>query len=311
MDFLTAGSYTMFTHVAYADEYGPGYHTLHAEDGVPEHRHWTGITNARANLAFTLGLPADSAAFVSLPMDTFLNSARYTLADGVTPYTPPKAEIHHRNETLLGPGDAIVLGKHALKVGESGWTVVPALGVSVPLGRTEENPIYRGHVGEWHQHIQFGSGTFDPMVGLELSYSPVGADWGVDAWALTRQALYMNDKGYRFGGRIGGGVYPRWRLNDQLTLNVGVENVFEGSDQWRDPVTGVVATPENSGRTAVMGVVGASWRLEGWGVAISPQLRKIVWQATRGGEMDQPLAASLGVSYTFGAPAPTSDPFGR
>lgn len=298
----------MFTHLAYADEYGPGYHTLHAEDGVPAHRHWTGITNARTNLALAFGLPADSAAFVSLPLDAFLNSAQYTLADGATPYTPPKPQIHHRNETLLGPGDAIVLGKRAFRIGESGFTLVPALGVTVPLGRTEENPVYLGHIGETHQHIQFGSGTFDPMAGLEFSFQLPDADWGVDAWALTRQSLYTNAKGFRFGGRIGGGLYPRWRLNDQLTLSVGVENVFEGSDQWRDPTTGVMSAPENSGRTAVMGVVGASWRPPGWAVALTPQLRKIAWQQTRGGEMDQPFAASLSASYTFGAPAPAPEP---
>jgi hypothetical protein len=57
-----------------------------------------------------------------------------------------------------------------------------------------------------------------------------------------------------------------------------------------------------------MGVLGVSWRLAGWGVTISPQLRKIAWQRTQGGEMDQPLAASLSVSYLFGAPVVPNSP---
>jgi hypothetical protein len=299
MDWINSGSYTMFTHLAYYDEYGPGYHALHAEDGVPEHRHFTGITNGRTNLAFTMGLPLESAAFVSLPLDTFGTTARYTLADGVTPYTPPKTEIHHRNETLLGPGDAIVMGKRAWTLGDE-WTLVPGLGLSVPLGRTEENPIALGHDGLIHQHIQFGSGTFDPMAGLEVSYSPMGAAWGVDAWALTRQTLYANGRGFMFGGRLGGGIYPRWQVIEGVTLSTGLEAVHEGQDRWRDAATGAFTSPENSGRQAVMGVLGISWRPAGWGVTISPQLRKIAWQHTQGGEMDQPLAASLSLSYTFG-----------
>ena len=288
----------MFTHLAYADEYGPGYHPLHAEDGVPAHRHWTGIANGRTNLAFTVGLPETSAAFLSLPLDMFANSARYTLADGTTPYTPPKAEIHHRNETLLGPGDAIVMGKRAWTVATD-WTLVPALGLSVPLGRTEENPIALGHAGETHQHIQFGSGTFDPMAGFEVTYAPAGASWGIDTWALARQTLYANARGYWFGGRLGAGVYPRWQLAEGLILSGGVEGVHEGADRWRDAGTGQFVSPENSGRQAVMAVLGASWRPAGWDVAIAPQLRKIVWQRTQGGEMDQPLAASVSLSYTF------------
>ena len=46
-------------------------------------------------------------------------------------------------------------------------------------------------------------------------------------------------------------------------------------------------------------------------LAFTPQLRKIAWQQTSGGTMDQPLAASLSVSYTFGAPAAPADPFLR
>lgn len=300
MDWINSGSYTMFTHLAYADEYGPGYHPLHAADGVPTHQHWTGIANARTNLAFTVGLPADSAAFLSLPLDAFANSARYTMADGVTPYTPPKPEIHHRNETLLGPGDAILMGKKAFPIADWHLSVVPALGLSVPFGRTEENPIALGEAGEWHQHIQFGSGTFDPMGGLELTYQLPGAPWGIDSWVMARQALYPNAQGYWFGGRLGGGIYPRWRFSDQLTFSVGAEAAHEGADRWRDAASGLFETPENSGRSAAMAVVGFSWRPAGWGVSINPQLRKIVWQRTQGGEMDQPIAASISLSYTFG-----------
>lgn len=309
MDWINSGSYTTFTHLAYADEYGPGYHPQHASDGVPEHRHWTGIANARTNMAFTFGLPEDSAAFFSLPLDAFVNSARYTLADGATPYTPPKPELHHRNETLLGPGDAIVMGKKSIALGPE-WTLVPALGLSVPLGRTEENPVALGHLGERHQHIQFGSGTFDPMGGLELSYRPWAASWGVSGWVLARQALYANNKGFLFGGRYGAGVYPNWQLADGLAVMAGAEGILEGSDRWRDAASGNFSTPENSGRSAVMGVVGLSWRPAGWPVTIVPQVRKILWQQTLGGEMNQPLAASLGLSYTFGsaAGAPTFEP---
>jgi hypothetical protein len=80
------------------------------------------------------------------------------------PIVVPNGSIHHRNETLSGPGDPWLLLHGARGLGA--WTVAARGGISIPLGRTEPNPFELGRRGLPHQHIQFGTGTWDPVVGL-------------------------------------------------------------------------------------------------------------------------------------------------
>ena len=57
----------------------------------------------------------------------------------------PEGDIHHRDETLTGPGDAwaLVVGSKAA----GPWSLAARAGVSIPLGRTEENPFELGRRG--------------------------------------------------------------------------------------------------------------------------------------------------------------------
>src|ERR1700682_5066682 len=53
------------------------------------------------------------------------------------PVVLPRGDIHHRNETLTGPGDPWALVVASKAVGP--WSMAARAGVSIPLGRTEEN----------------------------------------------------------------------------------------------------------------------------------------------------------------------------
>ena len=82
------------------------------------------------------------------------------------PYTPPDPDTHHRNETLIGIADPLV-ALHLAHEGET-WIFSTRLGVSIPLGKTEPNPFELGREGLRHQHIQFGTGTFYPVLGASV-----------------------------------------------------------------------------------------------------------------------------------------------
>jgi hypothetical protein len=113
------------------------------------------------------------------------------------PYTPPLPDFHHRNETLVRVGDpwlALILGSSS---GALSWGA--RTGVSMPLGRTEENPFELGHHGLPHQHIQFGTGTWDPVF-TGFAASRFGA-LTLQAQANVRLALAQNRHGYRAGDR--------------------------------------------------------------------------------------------------------------
>lgn len=72
------------------------------------------------------------------------------------PIDVPEGSIHHRNETLTGPGDPWLL-LHAAR-GLGAWTVAARGGISIPLGRTEPNPFELGHDGLAHQHSSSARG---------------------------------------------------------------------------------------------------------------------------------------------------------
>jgi hypothetical protein len=79
---------------------------------------------------------------------------------------------------------------HAGKVAGR-WTIAARGGVTVPLGRTEPNPFTLGDLGLPHEHIQFGTGTWDPVVGLAA-----GRRWGETTLTLTGLARLVHGHAY-------------------------------------------------------------------------------------------------------------------
>ncbi|HEY6147278.1 MAG TPA: hypothetical protein VIZ69_06255, partial [Thermoanaerobaculia bacterium] len=134
-------------------------------------------------------------------------SVRYTTLAG-EPYTPPYGDIHHRTETLRGFADGQLTAILPL-----GGSVVVGAGLSIPLGRTEPNPIVLGREGKKHEHIQFGSGTVDPLVSILWS-RPLPALAGIvlAASADAQIPLYENSRGYRAP------VSVRWSAGPSLPL---------------------------------------------------------------------------------------------
>src|SRR5262249_40528021 len=154
------------------------------------------------------------AAGLVLPVRVFSTSIRY-LDPGGQPVVIENLDLHHRNETLTGPGDPWLLGRAATNLGS--LVFGGRLGVALPLGRTEEDPFLLGDMGIPHEHSQFGSGTFEPLVGLDASLMVGTAR--VELFALTIQSLYANGHGYQAGDRYAGGAAvasalgtERWRL---------------------------------------------------------------------------------------------------
>ena len=93
---------------------------------------------------------------------------QYRWLDGV-PFTPPFPKLHHRNETLFGllaPWLSVTA-----RVASGRYEVAFRLGITLPLGKTEENPFTRGELGLPYQHLQFGTGTVNPVLGVSWTVS--------------------------------------------------------------------------------------------------------------------------------------------
>jgi hypothetical protein len=194
------------------------------------------------DLSAARGLVPDVGVGLTVPLRMVRDRIRFEdLAR--QPYVPPQPDTHHRNETLSHVADpqlAVLLTRHP-----GAWTVGASLGTSIPLGRTEPNPFALGRLGLPHQHIQFGTGTWDPMAGASASRA-VGS-FGVSATALAKLSLDENTHGYRAGNRYDllAGVNRKlgaWGANAGLTLD------REQAEKW----SGRIEEEGNLGRTDLM-----------------------------------------------------------
>lgn len=105
-------------------------------------------------------------------------------------------------ETFSGLGDTSVVGWYRLRPVKR-WTPLLNVGVSLPTGKTEP-PRFREEVQEGNlvpmSRLQRGSGSVDPIIGLNLN-------WGNDPWTrfvsvAARTPLYENGDGLRTGASI-------------------------------------------------------------------------------------------------------------
>lgn len=161
-----------------------------------------------------------------------------------TAFTPDYENIHHRNETLMGLGDPWVSGRGAWRLG--GVALVGRLGVSLPLGRTEANPFALGAQGLAHQHLQFGTGTFNPVMSLDVA-GMLGR-FRLQGYGQTQLFLYRNGDGYQAGNRFTVGASVETAVVQRLRVSLGADVVNEQPERWN----GEVQQDGNVGRTDVL-----------------------------------------------------------
>lgn len=262
-------------------------HDAPEDDPPTEHdqRFWIG--EMRLNAAY--GLSDRFGMDVQVPLRVTNTTVRFERLDGGS--LPSNYEsIHHRNEMLQGIGDPRIAGR-------SGWTVLgtdvsTGLGLSIPLGRTEPDPFHLGDEGKRHQHIQFGTGTFDPFVELDVRRKLGAVTWALRAGALV--PFQENEHGFQAGPRLNGSVeasLPAWMALEPA-LRVDVSR--EGAETW----DGEVPSEGNRGRSDAL--VGASVRYPMGGYRVSLDVSVPVWQRVEGSQLEYPAVIGLGISRAFG-----------
>lgn len=267
-----------------------------AETGLPvEVQHLQSSFILEAQLRAELGLAASDtlglALGVELPLRMFHTSIRYVDLDG---RDVPIAgdDIHHRNETLFGPGDPLLELHGAWTL--DAWTLEARLGLRLPVGHTEPDPFTLGDQGLAHQHFQFGTGTFDPVLALSLAHD--FGDVALALWAETRQVLYENSHGFQAGDRYAAGLTAISALGlEDLRFIVGADVQYEAAERWN----GVVPTDDgNRGRTDVLGAFGVVWNPAdtAW---LGLTARVPFYTYVVGGQLDYPLLVELAVGGTL------------
>jgi hypothetical protein len=260
----------------------------------PAHLHDQRLYPLELRLSAEYALNENVGIDLQLPFRIVTTSVEYTTLEGA-PYEPIDEGVHHRDETLAGLGDPWLLFRAGGYV-ERFWLAARA-GVSLPLGSTEEDPFELGDQGLRHQHIQFGSGTFDPIAILELARSFDGIV--LQAFAQGQLPLYENRHGYHAPWRVYGGTSVGTLLVGKLFGSLGIEAFHEDAEEW----SGERRQDGNLGRTDV---VGAATLTHAFGATEAtlgvrvPVYRHIVTGDEPPGTLSSPVTLSLGVVHTFG-----------
>jgi len=163
--------------------------------------------------------------------------------------------IHHRTGTYRGFSDAeLSVGCRKRGLFDVAAVARISLGVTLPFGSTEPDPWVLGDAGLVHEHIQFGNGTFDPVVDAYLGV-PLNEKWGFSVYAKGRFPFYENSHGYR--GSFEGTLIPRitWLPTKKMSISAGLAANYYGYSYWSG------RRDENSGQFTLNATLSAGMKL--------------------------------------------------
>lgn len=250
---------------------------------VPEFNHVVSLDYQRIELELRYTFADHWAAWLRIPYEIKDQSVEIVIPGSATPAEQAvmlrNGEIHHRDQIYSNVSDLnLLVAKGSRNWLSEGDLLVLAVGSSVPVGRTEEDPFLSADLGLQHLHLQFGTGTFDPLV--ELSYNrPVGTRTFLGTYIAGRFPLYANSKGYRGPPEVTASLNGRYRISGRMSLKARGIFFLQGYGQWSGE------RDINSGLVSVGSLLGASIAL-GSGIAVNTDLRLPIHQATLSGEGD-------------------------
>lgn len=140
--------------------------------------------------------------------------------------------IHHRDATYQGFSDLDVLLAYSQPGLFQEHDIFTAkLGTTIPVGKTEEDPWILGDDGKEHLHIQFGTGTFNPIASLHYS-SPIYGGLRATASIRGKVPFYENSKTFKGSWEVTytGGV--NYQVTDWLSLQSSYLGLYQYYAHW-------------------------------------------------------------------------------
>ncbi len=197
------------------------------------------------------------------------------------------------SETFSGIGDTSVLGWYKLRP-MRGWYTVLNAGASLPTGKTE-TPRFRSELEGGSlvplSRLQRGSGTFDPLFGLNVArrFQPLTVFSSVAA----RTPVAKNDDGLRTGAS--------WEINSGLARDVGTSRVSALAR------VGWLHRQQDSFRGTPVLVGGGNWLYVtpglaaqiGKGVNVQAEVKVPVYRSLANKQLDSSAIFQFGISRAF------------
>ncbi|MFP6685938.1 MAG: hypothetical protein VB934_14570, partial [Polyangiaceae bacterium] len=245
------------------------------------------------------GLSSWLAIETRLRLGVVAIEATFTELDGSERTGPETGSIHHRTEVLVGPRDPWLMMRVGGKVGR--FLSQARIGLTLPAGHTEPNPYALGRQGEVHQHVQFGSGTFRPLIGASLrhGWDPVSVSLG----AVSVLSLYENSHGFRAPTRLGSNVTVELSLLDgRLVPEAKFVFAYEGAGLW----DGRNGNEPEFARSVMLAGLGATYRFsDAWRASASVLAR--IAEVSDSASFDTPGQLSLTLARSFDFEARADD----
>lgn len=202
-----------------------------ASQPVPN-RHIITLDWYRIEFLAALALSPSLDLQLDVPYDVKDQRVRYELPDG-TPLDNPIGPFHHRTETLEGVGDLRLLANfRARAILHPDDTLHVGAGFTIPTGKTENRPLFPGDPEPLyvHQHIQFGTGTVDPL--LRLGYRVQPDWWGIEFSAGAQIPLYENSRGYQGSTVIDFSIGPRFKTAPWVDVGLFYTGIYQSRAYW-------------------------------------------------------------------------------
>ena len=266
---------------------------------VPEHFHEIELDLYRYEIGLSRTFGNDFDAAIRFPYFIKDQTASTTLNPTATPGESDASVrngfIHHRTETYSGFSDPeISLGWRKRDLFGPGSIMRVALGFTVPIGNTEEDPWILGANGQEHLHIQFGNGTFDPLLEFYLG-KPISEKWAWNFYSKARLPFYHNSKGYRGFSEVTASPRVTYLVNKDFSLSAGIVGQYLGYADWEE-----TGRDENSGQFTLLGSLSAGYKVNA-STTVSASVLLPIYSKTFSDEdvLDPTPTFSLSVGYSF------------
>jgi hypothetical protein len=275
------------THESACPDIGPICASRDEPPQIHDQRFAIGELRPSVEHAFTDALGVE----LQVPLRLNRTTIQFRRLDG-TLATLDYENIHHRNETLFGLGDPWVQGRYAVPLGPVRLSA--RAGFTVPVAKTVEDPFALGAAGLPHQHVQFGTGTVQPLLSLEAEHA--SDSWSTRIWGQAQLSVAENSHGFRAGHRFGVGLSGSVKLVGSLRASAGADVANEQPERWG----GIVQQDGNLGRTDVLVGGGLHWEVSN--VQLGLTLRVPVYSHIIGhhGQLEYPGLLGLNAGTVFG-----------
>ena len=203
---------------------------------VPLHRHHVKLNIFRVDIGFKYRLNSEWLLEANIPYETKIQEAAIEEIDPLTDAQRKAIERnrdnHHRNETYTGHRDTdIFLGYQTQGLLVDHDFLVGRIGTTIPLGKTEEDPWKLGDAGLKHLHIQFGTGTFNPIADLHYGL-PLYKGLRANGSLRGKLPFYENNKTYRGSREITYTAGLHYSFNDWLSVQAGYFGFYQSFAYW-------------------------------------------------------------------------------